>query len=275
MPLPQALVDGNHVDWAEFAVGTLPGVAINGVAGLAEQVGLNRTVGAITGGAAAAGVASVVQAGLNEAGSIAELDSAAAGVEAVIGKSPNQFVTMLMRGPTYKHHQFTWELSPTNFAEANNLNQIITAFKNAMAPNFMSIGQGGGPVLWQFPNIFWIRLYPNSKFLYKFKPCVCDYFTVTYMPAGRGAFYVNGTANDGDNPPEGVQVQARFIELEFWVEGNYSLQGSVSEPSNDPSDVNNNNPAGTFSNVLGTLGNSASNLTSEITTQLQKALCGQ
>jgi hypothetical protein len=71
--------------------------------------------------------------------------------------------------------------------------------------------------------------------MYKFKPCVCDNFTVNYAPGGRAAFYRNGTGTVGDNPPAQVQIVAHFIELEFWIEGNVT-------DSNNPDDVYNQAP---------------------------------
>jgi hypothetical protein len=230
LPLPQQLVDSNHVNWVEAEVGTLIGAG-QGFGG----------VGGAIGGA-------VGQEALNLTG--AQNSGLANAAEGLLGFSPNQFVVMLMRGPTYKRHRFTWDLEPANYNEANNLNQIITVFKNAMAPNFFQIGNTNVPVLWAFPKVFYIRLYPNSMFMYKFKPCVCDYFVVNYTPGGRGAFRYNSANVDGGNPPAGVQIQAQFIELEYWIEGNYSGAGSFTQPSNDPSDVTNNNPNPSISNTI-------------------------
>jgi len=247
LPLPQQLIDVNHVNWHEVEVGTLPGVFVNGMAnmvrgvqggnssqalggGILGALGVAGMVGAAAGGIGAAlpGVGNIVRGGLQ-------------GAEAVFGFSPNQFLTLLMRGPTYKRHKFTWEFAPSNFEEANIINKIITTFKNAMAPNILVDFQGA-PVIWSFPKIFRIRLYPNSKFLYKFKPCICDYCIVNDAPGGRASFRRNATGQTGDNPPAVIQFQLNFIELEFWIEGNYSSEGTTSEPNNNPDDYMNRLP---------------------------------
>jgi hypothetical protein len=224
LPLPLQMVDTNHVQWQEAEVGTLPGIGVS----VGKDVA--GTAGAVVGGLTAVGGATLLAAGSVVPGT----QGLTVAAEALAGIMPSQFITMLMRGPTYKRHRWTWEFSPNNNQEADQLRQITNAFKNALSPNFYQIATGGGPVLWKFPHIFHIRLYPNSKFMYKFKPCVCDYFTTNYMPGGRGAFYANKDGTDGNNPPEGVQLQMNFIELEYWTEGNFT-------DSNDPDDVYNNN----------------------------------
>jgi hypothetical protein len=231
LPLPRELINNDSVDWHEVEVGTMPGVALNAAFGSGSNANLGP-------GLTAEGVDSALIAVQNL--SFGVLGNVAGGVRALAGFSPNQFVTMLMRGPQYKRHAFTWELSPTNFKEADVLRQIIRVFRNAMAPNTFG-AVGGAPILWTFPKIFYIRLYPNSKFLYKFKPCVCDHFVVNYAPGGRPAFDKNGkNGTPGENPPAQVQITAHFIELEYWIEGNVT-------DSNDPDDVhtqavNNTNP---------------------------------
>ena len=239
LPLPQQLQDVNHVNWHEVEVGTLPGTFISGLGQMTKGEGLTGSLAALTAGAFGASFL----ANLGSVGSkyIPSPGQMVQGGEAMLGFSPNQFLTLLMRGPTYKRHKFNWELAPDNYEEANILNKIVTTFKNAMAPNVYA-PIAGIPVLWTFPKIFRIRLYPNSKFLYKFKPCICDYFIVDDAPAGRASFRRNGTGQQGDNPPAVVRIQANFIELEFWIEGQYG-SGTTSDPSNDPSDVYKKLPA--------------------------------
>jgi hypothetical protein len=125
----------------------------------------------------------------------------------------------------------------------------------------MQITQGGGPVLWTFPHIFRIALYPNSMFMYKFKPCIMDYCTVNYSPGNRAAFNVNSNGIAGGNAPEGVQIQMNFVELEYFVEGNFGP--NVGAGNNDPFATSSNNPAGTATNLLNVVSQSA------VTDQLQ------
>lgn len=255
MPLPLQLVDNNHVDWGEMAVGTLPGVLVNGGLALLHN---NSTQGAgalaaTAGGAAALGAAQATPL----------LSQGVTAAESVLGVMPNQFVTMLMRGPTYKRHVFNWELSPTNADESNTLNQITTVFKNAMSPSFMQVASNiPGPVLWAFPCIFRVAIYPNSGATYKFKPMVLESFVTNLTPGGRAAFYVNETGVEGANYPEGMQIQARFIELEYWTSGNFSAQGSLTTPSNDPADVNNS--------LSTTIANAFGQVVSAVSQQMQR-----
>lgn len=244
MPLPSQLIDTNHVNWQEVEVGTLAGTTVSAIA-----EGINGNIGAAVGGLAAAGLG-LLAAGNAAAGSGGVAGFAgglAQGTEAMLGISPNQFITLLMKGPTYKRHRFSWTLAPHNFAEANVLREIIRTFKNAMSPNYYSITANGAPILWAFPKIFHLRLFPNSLFMYKFKPCVCDYFVANYTPGNRAAFFRDTTGQggqNGNNPPASIQIQANFIELEYWTEGNFSAD-------NDPDDnYNNNGGAGNLADLL-------------------------
>ena len=262
MPLPSQLIDTNHVNWAEVEIGTLPGVAVNTIAGGAQNVkagnqgaGIAQIVGGVLGAAGAAGLVG----GAGIAGQLGALNGAtgltAAGLS-LLGVAPNQFVTLLMKGPTYKRHKFSWTLSPTNFQEADQLREIIRTFKNAMSPNFYTVANSG-PILWAFPKIFHLRLYPNSLFMYKFKPCVCDFFVANYMPGGRGAFFRDSTGNEGQsgrNAPESIQIQANFIELEYWLEGNFSAD-------NDPDNIDQqpNGNAGDALTLVGNIGGALNN----------------
>jgi hypothetical protein len=112
-----------HVNWAEAKVGTLAGTIVNTVADNLQQ----NNVGA------------ALAAGANSIAAVAALDKLAEsggpgqsviaeglqGAEATLGIAPDQFLTLLMRGATYKRHRFTWTSSPNNFQKANTLRQIF------------------------------------------------------------------------------------------------------------------------------------------------------
>lgn len=106
---------------------------------------------------------------------------------------------------------------------------IIKNFRNATAPG-ISGALASSPVLWTYPKIVYLALYPNTKFLKKFKPCVIDNVAVNYTPGNKLSPLRNGTGTIGDNPPAVVQLQMEFIELEYWIENQYN-------DSNIPDDV--------------------------------------
>lgn len=132
---------------------------------------------------------------------------------AITGYSPNQFFTVLLRGPTYNQYQFLWYLMPRNLRESNQIKDICNILNNAKAP---SLAFGG--LLWGFPKVFQLAYYPNSQYLNKFKPSVMTSLQINFAPGGSPAFYAtNGTPN----PPEAVVIAASFKEMEYWLEGDY------------------------------------------------------
>jgi hypothetical protein len=86
-------------------------------------------------------------------------------------------------------------------------------------------------MLFKFPKIVWPSFHPNSKFMYKFKPCVIETLQVDYAAGGRAAFHWD-PAGGVENAPAHLNISMRLIEAEFWLEGNRT-------DSNDPFDVYN------------------------------------
>jgi hypothetical protein len=143
----------------------------------------------------------------------------------LLGIGLNQFVTLLFVGPKYKRFEFQWAVAPHSQLESDTLRRIANVFKNAMAPK-MAL-QGG---IWKFPKLFKIGFFPNSKFMYKFKPSVLETFSANYTPSGRASFLRSDNPAAGENAPSTMVFRARFIETEFWTAGNYN-------DSNDPDDT--------------------------------------
>lgn len=241
LPVPRGLDDNLTVNWGEVEVGTITGSALNIAApGIQQAV----ATGGINQQTVNQALNSIGQAskstGVTETGALAvgsTIDAGAtAGVESILGVSPNQFVTLLMKGPQYKRWRFEWILSGQNLQENDQIREIRRTFQNAMSP-IPSVTIGNAPILWAFPCIFSIALYPNSLYMTKFKPAVCNAFQCDFFPAGRGAFMRDPTGSGTQNAPESVRIVASFIELEFWTAGNFSA-------TNDPTDVYGNTSGG-------------------------------
>jgi len=143
------------------------------------------------------------------------------------GYSPNQFLTILLRGPQYKQYSFEWDLAPKSVNETISLCTMLTSLKNASAP-----GYAGGGAFFRFPKIFKLALMPNSGLMYKFKPSVMTRIIVDYAGGGAPAFRrsMSTKSNGEDNAPAIYRLHLTFTELEFWLNGNYNL-------STDPDDV--------------------------------------
>ena len=173
LPLPDQLINVNKSKWATEEAGILQVLEAGlGPVGKAASVGAAAQIGGGLPGRIGSTVATVV--------------------EAFEGATPNQFQVMLYRGPKYKQFQCTWNLSPQNFQEADIIRMICLTFQNAMAPTLVTVdGNTVGRALWGFPCVFRPRIYPNSKWMQKFKPCVCTNFTINYTPTGKHSFYRN------------------------------------------------------------------------------------
>lgn len=211
LPIAQTMRDVHQVYWDDkFPVGTTAGALVDAGASALRNQGDIKS--ALTG--AIKDIPEVGKAiGLAEAEKL--VSGAAGGAEAILGLAPNKFMTVLFIGPLYKRHNFVWLISPRSPGEAETIRKIDKTFHNAMSPNL-----GAAGLIWTFPKIFKIAIYPNTKYMYKFKPCVLESFEVNYTPGGRFAVYADNGL--GDNPPEGVIISMRFLELEYWLEGNYN-----------------------------------------------------
>jgi hypothetical protein len=70
----------------------------------------------------------------------------------------------------------------------------------------------------------------------KYKPAVCTQFTVHYTPTGKPSFYRNTNGVNGDNPPESMTIKAKFMEMEYWIAGNYTSDNDP-DSQEDPENI--------------------------------------
>ncbi len=198
LPLPLQLVDNHAVNYEQKELG-LPGAAAS--AAMSALSGQGQSIGNIL--ASIGGT--IGKVGLNALSSIIPANEIA---QVATGIAPNQFLTVLLKGPQYKKHEFTWKLSPRNDTESENIRKIIALLNESMAPGLAVNG-----AFFSFPKIFEIKLVPNERVLYKFLPAVIENMTVNYTPSGAPAFY------HGTQAPDSVELRLSFLELEFWLSG--------------------------------------------------------
>jgi hypothetical protein len=188
------------------------------------------------------GGANALQAGLSTIGSLASafLPKAAAAVDKSIGDlatpalneviartgiTPNQMLTVLLQGPTYKTHTFTWKLYPKNKTESDIIRNIIMKLKIASRP-----GTDTSRQFFLFPKLFNLSFHINGEditkeddaqnYLFAFKPAVLTGLSVNYTPSGQPALY------KGVGAPDGIELTLNFKEVEYWLnEG----KGTLSE----------------------------------------------
>lgn len=228
LPVPHGLTDGHGVSYNEReSFGPLLGMA------------MHKGLGPIKDGAknVASGQQSITDAGkdvMSQLGTPENLgDIAGAGAaelasgtvanvfQAAAGLSPNEFFTVLMKGPDYKRHQMVWHLNPRNPQESRTIKYIIAELNNAMAPGLLL-----GGALFNFPKVFSIAFMPNYNYLFKFKPCVLERMQTEYAPNGVPSFYHKYNSAEGNSPPESVRITCQFLELEYWLHSDFKPDAS-------------------------------------------------
>lgn len=132
------------------------------------------------------------------------------------GITPNQMLTVLLQGPEYKTHSFTWKLYPKNSAESRVIQAIILKLKSKSRPGSDPLRQ-----FFTFPSLFNLSFVVNGKsltgesdtnnYLFAFKPAVLTDMSVNYTPSGVPALYKNIGA------PDGVELTLNFKEVEYWL----------------------------------------------------------
>lgn len=212
LPLPSPLNDALNVAYDEEDINMVLGTGVNAAMNKINGSNPRPDTENIGSGATIAGMVGSVFGRVPIA---RDLTDAA---RAWYGVSPNQFFVILLKGPKYKTFEFQWRFSPKTPTESENLRATLQYLRNAISP-----GLGAFGAVFRFPRLFSIAFVPNSKYLYKFKPAVCESLTVNYTPAGQPAFYrTGGKTTSGLNAPEGVDVAMRFLELEYWLDGDFN-----------------------------------------------------
>lgn len=127
----------------------------------------------------------------------------------------NNFKAVTLAQPEFRRIQFQWKFSPRNAEEARAIRQITYGLRYGMTPDSVA-----ATLVFVFPRIFVLYFYPNSKYLYKFKPVVLENLSVDYAGGNPvPSFYQ--TSNPEETPPESVMVSTTWLELEYWTRNNY------------------------------------------------------
>lgn len=206
LPLPKQLIDTDHVEYEQKELGVGGAAALGALEGIAEQ-DISGAVGSVF-GAAFKGLGDAV------AGAVKQITGADVGsaARAFSGAAPNPYTTVLLKGPTYKKHEFNWTLSPRNAKESSEIRDIIYKLKASMYVGAPNLG------FFTAPKIFTLRYFSNEYYLYKFKPCVLETMSVNYSPSSVPAFY------KGTGAPDSVELKLSFQEVEFWFESDITTR---------------------------------------------------
>jgi hypothetical protein len=181
-------------------------------------------------GAVLGGMGAAVAGGTAAVGSV---------VGAAAGLTLNVSKIVTMSAPKNRMFQFTWKLSPKNFAEAQTIRRIIQALRRGMTPKRTPAGK----MILSFPYIYTMFFVPNTKYLYKFKPSVLTTFAVSYEGGNPNpAFYKSTGGEPQESPVESVVISTSWLELEYWLDDRESQAGTDYKevnglPTNDPFDA--------------------------------------
>ncbi len=143
------------------------------------------------------------------------------GIQAGLGFAVNTFKTVTLQSPQFRTYAFEWRLFPKNKDESDRIRRIYYGIKQGMHPR-----KAGAGLVFTFPKIYWLAFFPNSEYLFKFKPAVISSCQIDYQGgAGQPAFYTESGA------PEGIILRLSFIELDYWVAQDFERGGPT---NNDP-----------------------------------------
>jgi hypothetical protein len=195
LPIPNQLNDTTTLNYDQAALGPMLGsfvesatgaqnpasVAVEGIA--AE--GFQRALSAVPGGA------NILNA-----------------VSAVSGLAINPFITVVFKNPSFKSHSFSWRLYPKSIQESEELTAIINTIKYHMLPGLVT----SSGVLFEYPEMVIINLYPTDKHMYKFKPCIIKSLNVNYAPSSGPSFF-----RDNPGAPTGVEIRMELQEIEYFT----------------------------------------------------------
>jgi hypothetical protein len=126
------------------------------------------------------------------------------------GNAFNPYQAVLFKSPNFRSHSFSWKLIPSEAKESDIIKKIIDLLHYNMHPGIEFINS-----LFTFPSVVYVNLYPNSEYLYKFKPCVITSLIANYAPQNTPAFYRKS------NAPAAIDLTINLQEIELWTRNDY------------------------------------------------------
>lgn len=203
LPLPNQLKDHMAVDYSTPSLGA-------GYGGAAEQ--LTNSPMSNPG----AGLLGLMEQGL-QGGALEAVKNVGGGrayeaVSQLSGVAVNPFLSVVFKSPTFKPHSFSWRFIPKSEQESGNIRDIVKLLQYNMLPG---LNQGSG-LLFSYPSIVKIGLFPSDEFLYRFKPCVIKSVNVNYSPGNAPSFYKRL------NAPTIVEVSVDLLEIEYWTRESFT-----------------------------------------------------
>ena len=135
---------------------------------------------------------------------------------ALAGISVNPLLFMTFQKPNYKEHSLSWTLMPSTEQESRTIVEIVNYLKFNSLPR-----QDVGGLIYRYPNILYVRLFPSEMFTMSFRPCAVTSVQVDYTGSGTPSFFKNGA-------PTVVNLNLSLTEIQLWDQTNYNGQQGVS-----------------------------------------------
>lgn len=126
-----------------------------------------------------------------------------------LGLAINPFLTVMFKEPTFKTHEFSWNLLAKDPEESRIITSIVNEFKWHMLPDIATNSSG---TLLNYPSMVQVSFYSNDDFLYRFKPCAITDFSINYAPASTPSFF-----KGSQNVPTEVKISLKLMEIEYWT----------------------------------------------------------
>ena len=126
-----------------------------------------------------------------------------------LGLAINPFLTVMFKEPTFKTHEFSWNLLAKDPEESRIITSIVNEFKWHMLPDIATNSSG---TLLNYPSMVQVSFYSNDDFLYRFKPCAITDFSINYAPASTPSFF-----KGSQNVPTEVKITLKLMEIEYWT----------------------------------------------------------
>lgn len=220
LPLPTNLVDALKLSYQEVGLGMFggPGMAAGDAAYEAFKNSGGSTGDAL-GAAARAGAGKMstllgqdgVKAALARKMLTNSMPAVATAMDMITGNAPNPHMAVTFNGVNLKKHQFSWRLSPDNYAESRELENIIRQLQAAALP----WTEGEFALMLQFPDVVIVEMNPSN--LIPFKPCAIDSVGINYAPNGVPSFFRadNPSNDDGKRYPTEVELTIVLRELDI------------------------------------------------------------
>lgn len=185
------------------------------------------TMGMMAGDTGALGSGWDIAKGVAQSTVVANAGQVGQALLAASGRAINDFLTVMLKGPTYKKWTFTWKLSPKTPGETQTLIRLRKLLSDAQAPG---LPKTLGSAFFTFPKVFQLSFehIGGSNLdnqLFKFKKAVLEDMAFNFTPSNVPSFYAQTLA------PESVEISMSFLALEYYLAGDYGSGLPVEEAS--------------------------------------------